>query len=154
MSYTLHYASSRSEVWRWHWRSWRQRLWLTHVAMALVLGLVAATAGGRWPTPGGWLRASLVALPFVVAAFAAFPQFAFKPQARVLDVGPAGWSTTVGRQSASRRWSEVAAVEEHGAGVVIRSMNGNALIVPARAFASEAQRLQFLADARRWHAAA
>lgn len=151
MTWTLSYASARSDIWRWYWRTWRKKLWMTHVAVALVLGLALATSGGQSLAPDAWARSSLAVFPVVVIGFAAFPQLAFKLQVRVLAVGPDGWSTTIGQTSGSRRWSEVAAVEEDGEAVVIQGTNGNALIVPGRAFKSADDRRQFLADARRWH---
>jgi hypothetical protein len=55
--------------------------------------------------------------------------------------------------SGSRKWSEVASVEDAAGAVLIKGKNGNALVVPPRAFESSAQREQFVKDACSWHRA-
>lgn len=97
-----------------------------------------------------WLAYSLVVFPFVVVGFASIPQLAFKSQERTLEVGPNGWSTRIGNKSGSRTWAQVAAVDEQDGKIVIRGTNGNALIVPGRAFVSDAERQQFVRDVNVW----
>ena len=147
MTYTLRYSSTRAEIWRLYWRIWRKHLWRIHVALAVLAGLILSRSQ---MTVVHVLSYSLAAFPVVVAAFAAFPQLAFKSQERLLHVGPDGWSSQIGKKSGARTWAEVATVDEQDGAVVIRGVNGNALVVPARAFATEAERVQFVTDIGQW----
>jgi len=151
MKYQLRYSSTRSEIWRFYWRTWRKRLWRIHAVAALGIGFIVSCATTGSLQVGSWLTCAVAAFPLIVAGFAAFPQIAFKPQERTLEVGSEGWSSKIGRLTGSRPWSEVASVEDETEAVLIRGTNGNALVVPARAFDSPEQRRQFVSDARTWH---
>jgi len=151
MKYQLRYSSSRPEVWRFYWRAWRKSLWLVHVFAALGIGLVVSGMTNGSLRTGSWLTCALVAFPLVVAGFAAFPQIMFKPQERTLEVSLEGWSSKIGRLTGSRSWSEVASIDEEAEVVMIRGTNGNALVVPSRAFESPEHRRQFVSDVRMWH---
>ncbi len=83
-----------------------------------------------------------------------WPQLQYKPSLRTLTIDPDGWSTTIGARSGSIAWSEVRSIEEAGDAVVIIGANRNSLIVPFRAFTSDAHRMEFLNAARAWHGAA
>jgi hypothetical protein len=91
------------------------------------------------------------ALPAVTLFFALWPQVMFKSKERTLLVGADGWSTKIGNKSGSRRWAEIASVQETRDSVVITSTTGNALIVPACAFVDEAFKGQFVKDSQAWH---
>lgn len=151
MNYQLRYSSTRPEVWRFYWRTWRRSLWLIHVFAALGIGLVVSGAINGPLRVGPWLTWALVAFPVVVAGFAAFPQIVFKARERTLEVGSDGWSSKIGRLTGSRSWAEVASIDEEPEAVMIRGANGNALVVPSRAFESPEQRRQFVSDVRKWH---
>jgi hypothetical protein len=151
MKYQLQYSSTRAEVWRFYWRTWRKNLWRIHVFAALGVGFVVSGATTGSLQIVSWLTCAVAAFPLVVAGFAAVPQIAFKPQERTLEVGSEGWSSKIGRLSGSRPWSEVASVEDETEAVLIRGTNGNALVVPSRAFVSPEQRQQFVSDVRSWH---
>jgi hypothetical protein len=133
------------------WRTWRKSLWLIQVFAALGIGLIVSGATHGSLQAGYWLTCAVVAFPLVVAAFAAFPQIVFKPQERTLEVGSAGWSSKIGRLTGSRAWAEVASIDEEVEAVMIRGTNGNALLVPSRAFESPEQKHQFVRDVRMWH---
>jgi len=93
----------------------------------------------------------LVVFPLIVVLLAAWPQIKFKPQERTLRVGPEGWSTAIGKASSSRAWSEIALVYLSDDAVEIQNTDGNAMIVPLRAFAGREQMEQFSQDAHVWH---
>lgn len=78
-----------------------------------------------------------------------YPQLMFKPQTRVLEVSQDGVSTTIGRCSARRSWREIRSVSQDGDYVILSCHNGNAFIVPPRAFQSADDRQTFLTFARR-----
>jgi hypothetical protein len=151
MSYSLSYRSSRAEVWRWYWAAWRARLWREHLLVAAILALVLPYFPGVPYTIKANVFCFIGALPAVTVLFALWPQIMFKIKERTLHVGPDGWSTNIGSTSGSRRWAEIASIQEAVDSVAITSATGNALIVPARAFADEAIKSQFVEDARAWH---
>jgi hypothetical protein len=150
MSYSLSYRSSRAEVWHWYWAAWRARLWREHLLVAAILALVLPYFSGVPYTIKANVLCFIGALPAVTVLFALWPQIMFKSRERTLHVGPDGWSTNIGSTSGSRRWAEIASIQEALDYVVITSATGNALIVPARAFADEAIKSQFVKDARAW----
>lgn len=150
-NYTIRYSSSRAELWQWYWRTWRKSLWRIHAAAAIILGFVLSGSHLDVVHLTLWLAYTLLSFPMVVAAFAAFPQLKFKSQERILQAGQEGWASQIGRMSGSRMWSEVASIDDEAGTVVIRGINGNALVVPARAFISNKQRQQFVKDIREWH---
>jgi hypothetical protein len=92
--------------------------------------------------------------PVVFLLFAAFPQIMFKTAERSLKLDKSGWSTTIGKKSGSRRWSEIADIRELPGAIAIVPRLGNALIVPARALPNPDRWKQFVADVQRWHRAA
>ncbi|GLQ97283.1 YcxB family protein [Dyella mobilis] len=150
-SHSLHYKSSRAEVWHWYWSAWRSKYWWWH----LLIG-----AAATWETlavEGGELSLSRCLVrfiwitPTIIAICAAWPQIAFKRQERTLEVGPEGWSTRIAKKSGSRTWRMVGAIQSNDESIFIVSTSGNALIIPKRAFQSEASREAFLTDIRRWH---
>jgi len=151
MSYTLHYQSSRKEVWRWYWAAWRAKLWRVHVLVAAIVALVV-TSSAKPPFQFGLALVSLaVTLPIITLLFAAWPQIAFKSQERTLSVGPDGWSTQIGRLAGARTWSEVASVAESNDTLAITGKNGNAIIVPQRALSNRGAWQQFVKDVQAWY---
>lgn len=135
MTYTLRYRSSRAEVWRAYWRYWRAKLWYVHAVFA---GAVAFGMSRTEIWRGDFLS-------WVTAS-----QVLFKSAERTLEVGPDGWSTQIGKKTGNRKWSELVPVREENGVVVIAGKSGNALLIPSRAFESEAQRKAFMEDASRW----
>lgn len=151
MNYSLSYRSSRSEVWRFYWAAWRARLWRVHLLVAAVPAFLLPDMLGTAPSIRSYVLYFLGTLPAVTIFFALWPQVMFKSKERTLLVGPDGWSTKIGNKSGSRRWAEIASVQEAADSVVITSATGNALIVPARAFLDKALKDQFVKDSQAWH---
>ena len=151
MSYNLRYRSSRAEVWRWYWRAWRSRLWFMHVFFAAALSFSIVQLQHLPANAVTLLLVYVATLPITIFCFALWPQLAFKNDERVLSVGPDGWSTTIGKRTGSRRWSEVSSVQAAQDSIVITSSSGNALVVPGRAFLDHGVMQQFLKDAQGWH---
>ena len=150
MEHTLRYRSSRSDVWRWYWRTWRAKLWRTHVLVATVAAFVLSESTFESINLASWGLWYLVAQLAVTALFASVPQVMFKASERVLAVSPQGWSTRIGKQSVSRTWAEVASIGDEDGRVLIAGTNGHALIIPARAFADSQYREQFVKDIQQW----
>jgi len=145
------YRSRRSEVWRWYWRAWARPLglWRFHVAFSL---LFAAAWTLRDRSVAGFVAAFVVALPIFILFLSLWPQIRFKSETRILTIDPTGWSTRIGNLQGSRTWDKVRSIDDSPEAITLVSSNGNALIVPNRAFPSPAAREEFLHDARRWQA--
>jgi hypothetical protein len=151
MSYTLHYQSSRQEIWRLYWGAWRAKLWRVHVFMAGFITFFVALSA-KPPLQVGFIFALfVVALPIVIFLFAAWPQLMFKNKERTLDIGPKGWSTQIGRLTGKRTWGEVASVAEENEALVITSKNGNALVVPLHALQNPNSWGRFVSEVQAWH---
>lgn len=149
------YTSTRGEIWRWYWRAWARPLglWRFHALIALFVAIARATDGpvGSFDVPR-FVGAFAFSLAACVLVFPLWPQVRFKPQQRVLSIDSNGWTTQIGRVQGSRAWGAVRSVEDASDAIVFTSSNGNALIVPNRAFPDPSAREKFLSDARRWHA--
>jgi YcxB-like protein len=144
---TLTYTSKRSEVWHWYWRSWRKKLWIYHAYCLVMLPVLAVLFLDRhWP-PHDYKNVlyGLSAAVAIVGFFIAFPQIVFKPQVRKLTVNEDGIATTIGKKSGTFKWQSIAAIEDTPELIMIRRTNGNALLVPRRAFNSEQEKSDFLA---------
>jgi hypothetical protein len=151
MSFKIEYASRWGEIWNWYWRAWRKRLWKTHLLTFLAVG-VAAMAGlsakGRGTiSPTSFLVAPAFGL-LSILWMPIYPQLRFNPQVRSLEVDQDGISTTIGRLSARRSWEDVLSISEEDDVIVILGRNGNAFLVPARAFTSIEEKRAFLSFAQ------
>ncbi len=150
MGVTVTYVSRRNEVLKWYWRAWRRRLWKLHVIIFLSVAIVfAINFYGK--VPGSiqeWGTVALVGFAPLLLLFT-YPMLAFKSKSRVLTADENGIDTTIGITRRIVPWSDVVDVREDGEAVVIERRNGNAFIVPVRAFKSGETRRQFLAFVRR-----
>jgi hypothetical protein len=153
--YTVHYASTRAEIWRWYWRAWARPkgLWRYNILISL-LSAVAVTAREKQSTidAGHFFLIFLVTMLGCVVLLPLWPQIRFKPSVRTLKIDEKGFETVIGRRSGARSWKEVRSVDESAGAIVITGINDNAFIVPSRAFVSEQERLEFYGAARRFHA--
>ena len=77
----------------------------------------------------------------------------FKPHERMLRLTPEGWDSTIGSKSGSKSWKATRGLAETPEGLLIVGDNGNAMVVPARAFTDESHRAAVVADVRSWFAA-
>jgi hypothetical protein len=153
MSRSLQYASSRAEVWRTYWRAWVRPngLWVHHVLIgACVAALSSRTGAGHFnPQDFGvhWVLATAACL----ALLPLWPQIKFKKAVRSLTVDSSGFQTTIGNLSGSRSWKDIDRIEDTGREILIIGNNGNAMVVPQRAFSDAQDRKLFLQDIRSWH---
>jgi hypothetical protein len=156
-TYTVNYASRRSEVWRWYWRAWAKPagLWRVHVLFGVTCAIVFTVF--RNPKSFDLVvflgSAAVYTLGFIVL-LPLWPQIRFKAAVRSLSINPQGLTTSIGKISASRLWNEVKSVDERDGAVVITGRNQNAFIVPSRAFSSDLKRREFYEAARLWCAQA
>ena len=150
MAHTVRYSTTRLGAWRFYWRTWRSRLWMMHIATAAIYGLVPLIFMPGLRDLGGWAVASLIAFAVVVVISASIPQLRFKSSERVLTVDESGWSTQIGAKSGARSWRATLPIYEQSGAVVIPSTRTIALVIPNRAFTSEAERRQFIQDVAAW----
>ena len=168
-AFAFKYRVERAEIWSWYWWAWRQPrgLWSYWV----IAGAAVATGSYFIQTaeqPGTPYNAiSSLVIAFVICAFfILYPQFMYKGRERDLRVSAAGIDTSIGTMSAHRNWKDIASIVDRGeyiAAVVaggiplgifwLRTRNGNAFIIPNRAFANASERDLFLRQACSWHAA-
>jgi hypothetical protein len=153
MSYTLHYRSSRNEVWRWYWTAWRTRFWRVHVLLAAAIALLSTYGAKQSFQPRLTLMWFVIVLLVITLFAAAWPQVMFKGQERTLNIGPDGWSTQIGHLTGARFWGEVMSIVERNGTLVIAGKNGNALIVPQRALPNFDSWQQFVRNVQAWHQA-
>jgi hypothetical protein len=156
-SFTVNYASRRSEIWRWYWRVWAKPagLWRVHVLFGAACGLVFTVV--RNPNSfdvGFFLVAAAFYTLTLIILLPLWPQIRFKSAVRSLTINAQGLTTSIGKILASRLWSDVRSIDEKDNTVVIVGKNQNAFIVPARAFAGDSERREFYEAARLWYAQA
>lgn len=152
-SYTVNYASRRSEVWRWYWRAWAKPagLWRFHVLFGLTCALIFTVLRNPKVFDLGLFFTSAVVYTVVFTVLLPlWPQIRFKSAVRSLTINAQGLTTSIGKILGSRLWKEVQSVDETEGAIVITGKNKNAFIVPARAFGSEDERRAFSDAARRW----
>jgi hypothetical protein len=154
MNYTLRYYSTCHEIWRWYWRSlFRGNYYKYALFLALPVALVCIFQWKRLNASSiGFLAAAVIIGVLTISVVSALlSQLVFKSSERQLIVNSKGWSTTIGKQSGSRLWSEIRSVEYIDDFVVITSNSGNALVIPSRAFSSDEQKYEFVSAVQTWH---
>lgn len=150
-SYTLKYATTRRELWRWYWRAWARPagLWRHHVAFGAVTTVAAASAHGFAGLPA--VMTGLAAVLGCLVPFPLWPQMRFKPQMRTLELEESGYQTSIGHINGARQWSEIRSVHDDGDAVVITTHKGNAMLITRRAFGEGIDRQRFVIDVEAWH---
>lgn len=153
--HTLWYHSSRQEIWSWYWRAWARGLWRYPLVLGLLIAALQAEHRGLshasvWSLIATAVLGALACMVF----FALWPQLRFKPTERTLSVDSNGWTTTIGARRGARTWKEIREIVEGSGTVCIVGSNGNALVIPTRAFNTDDARHRFIADIQQWHRAA
>jgi PHD/YefM family antitoxin component YafN of YafNO toxin-antitoxin module len=155
--HTVTYASRRAEIWKWYWRAWAQPagLWRFNMLFALTVAIICTDLHKHNSFDWGYfLVAFLVGLLTALILLPLWPQIRFKSSVRSLTINSQGLSTSIGKIAASRSWKDVKSIESRNGTVVITGTNKNAFIIPARAFASDNERVIFYEAALRWYASA
>lgn len=154
---TVQYSPTREEVFRWYLRLWQKTIWKVHLLMFCVPVMLIALPMlvGKKPYAPQDLLGALAVGAALVAVMWAYPLFMFKPAPRILTADESGIRTSIGKKSGMRKWADVGAVNESAeGGVIISVRNGNAFVIPPRAFYSAKIRADFVEAARNWHRAA
>lgn len=136
-------------MWAHYWRLWRQKLWRVHVGLFIVVVLGLAVGLSGWHLSP--VAIAVIAIPgglLPCLIFALYPLAMFKPQVRTLTIDRAGLTTSIGKLYGEVPWRDVEAIIDQRELIVIRRTNNNAFVIPARAFASPADRAAFLSATR------
>lgn len=88
----------------------------------------------------------VVFLPFVLRLFT-------KPQQRILTIDAQGIQTTIGEQSGTVPWPQVADIVQDGDFIFVIGRSGNSFLIPNRAFPAPEQRQAFLEAITKYRAA-
>lgn len=155
---TVEYTSTRREIAAWYWHSLRtnprlRRRWALSVLLAGAFSFGLLRFAGSLSAAQS-LRGAALCVIWVVLVFALYPQLMFKPQKRALTIGPRGIETTIGRQSGSVPWSEIASIETWGTSLCLRGTSLNAFVIPSRAFSTVVEKERFEARCLELHQAA
>jgi len=150
MQHVLRYKSSRKDVWRWYWKAWQNKLWKIHVFFALISSFFISTVNTGDVYFAVWSQWFIVVFILTIVLSVAFSQFMFKSSERVLTVDADGWTTQIGKKSGSKSWQEIESVKEEFGKILITGKNGNALIIPEKAFSDAESRRIFLENAQNW----
>jgi hypothetical protein len=154
MTITLTYRSRRAEVWRWYARAWSRPRGLWRVHLGFLVGTTALVLWQRSSTHQLDARDLAIALAFGmfgVAFLTLWPQLRFKPQDRLLTLDEQGAHTVIGSQSGSVPWADVATIEVGHDVIAITGTNGNAFLIPSRAFSSVDERTRVAGLIESWH---
>ena len=141
MEIEVKYVSQRSEIWSWYWSQWRKKLWKVHAAY-----IVAAVALEFILSKASYLvrlEQGLVVAFVVVGFMVICPQLKFKAAERTLRLDGDGIAGVIGRTRYQRPWKSVRLVEDRGDSLALVMANGNAFVVPDRAFADAIERDHF-----------
>ena len=168
-SFTLKYVADRRELSNWYRRSFFSPrglwgYWAITIAAIVAVTLAVEAMAHRF-APSIFVIAGAAVL-LLLSFFVLFPQATYKRLERTLIVSDRGIETTIGGVLASRSWRDVAAITDYGETIAvviaggarfgpvwIRTLNGNAFVIPNRAFEDPASRSRFLEQIMAWHAA-
>lgn len=168
-SFTLRYKLERGEIWRRYWSRWARwdglwRYWL-FITAAVIAGTIGIRSLDHTISINDFGLAIMIVFG-VILFFIVFPQLAYKPRERLMTVDESGIDSSIGSLSAHRGWKDIASIADSRdfiAGVVaggiplgfgwVRTRNGNAFIIPNRAFENLDQRTIFLQTIKAWHGA-
>ncbi len=155
--YSLQYSTTRREIWQWYWRAWCRPagLWRFHLFIGLSAGAAAAISHGTdqidWPFVA---EVAAIAVVGCLIAFPIWPQLKHKPQIRTLQMDEHGFKTEIGKLRGERKWSEIRSIDDRDGTVVITSRNGNAMLIPERAFVVGMDRRRIVSDITKWQSQA
>ena len=113
--HTIHYISSRQEVWRWYWRAWAKPkgLWLYHLVISVLCGWVlSGSSSFEGFNLTQFAQSTFIIFLVCMAIFPLWPQIMFKPQPRTLTINSTGIETTIGKKSGKRSWGEIKEIQD------------------------------------------
>src|SRR6476469_116809 len=105
------YRLKRSDIWTAYWRGGSLKLNVFRVVMTLLL-FMAAISWARDPSSSIAARVAGAVFTACVAILLSpiYPLLRFKSDERILEIGPSGIATTIGRRSGNIAWKDVARI--------------------------------------------
>jgi hypothetical protein len=147
----IKYRITRSDIWQAYWRRTRLKMSVFRVTITLVLiGMAISSALDPSLSPPARVAMTLLLGGVAIAGSPIFPLLRFKADERILEIGPTGLSTTIGRRSGTVPWNQIARVESAANRIYIVGKTGDSFIVPWDAFSSPAEQAQFTQLAIAW----
>jgi hypothetical protein len=122
-----------------------------HAFFIVLIFAYALAIAEHWPPSPLVIVYATLGSAALIGFLLAFPQLAFKPQKRALSVDYNGVQTVIGRRSGKVPWDKVANIVDEGELLYINLKNGNAFIIPRRAFACDQERASFYLQITEWH---
>jgi len=152
----IRYTSTRSDVWRAYWQTWRHspklnvlRLFIFGWAFFVAWSQLTAFSMGPF-----WRLFSALALALTaMLLMAVYPLLRFKSDERALTISTSGIATRIGNLSGDVPWSKVARIVPTDECIYIQGRSGNSFAIPRRAFSTEKDREEFVRLATQWRAA-
>jgi len=136
---TVRYALTREELRAWYKVTWLRRLWVYHLAIAVLLCGSLTLAGIGGSTASGFAVGG-AASAMVIAFMVVWPQLRYRPEERSLTFDAEGLSFARGSQTGRMAWAQIGSVADADGGVIVTGRNQSAFIVPTRAFGGEAEK--------------
>jgi len=124
-------------------------LWKRHFGLLVFIAILVYIFGWYQLGAASSIRTTIICWLFVVTLMVLYPQMMFKPQSRLLIIDSDGLDTVIGTRRAKRTWGDIRSVADDGGYIIITGTNGNAFVVPPRAFPSPTARASFLSFAQR-----
>jgi len=145
------YRLKRSDIWTAYWRGGSLKLNVFRVVMTALL-FMAAISWARDPSSSVAARVAGAVFTACVAILLSpiYPLLRFKSDERILEIGPSGIATTIGRRSGNIAWKDVARIESNANRVYIIGKTGNSFVVPCEAFADDVEQVRFTELATQW----
>jgi hypothetical protein len=147
---TITYALKRSDIWDTYWFTWRNG-WKLRGAQLVIAGCAFVVAIS-WLTEGRPASTSQILEALGIALLSilwlpVYPLLRYKPQQRMLTIGPQGIVTSIGDRSGEIPWAAIDRVQVDGNRLYVVGKSGNAFAIPSTAFSSNEERDEFLAQA-------
>jgi len=130
---------------------WEPEAERVRVVMTALL-FMAAISWARDPSSSVAARVAGAVFTACVAILLSpiYPLLRFKSDERILEIGPSGIATTIGRRSGNIAWKDVARIESNANRVYIIEKTGNSFVVPCEAFADDVEQVRFTELATQW----
>lgn len=156
-SYTLRFRSSLLHLWKTAWLALLRPpgivpvLALVGAFFTYILAIVLTT----WKViEFAWMTVTLMfagVVGVVALIFSLVTLFRIGTTLCIVEFGPEGCRSQMGRVSLDLRWQDIERVIEREGSIVIEYKAGGGIKIPDRAFADAPARHKFLDDVLRWH---
>lgn len=143
-SMDIEYSTTKAEIQKWYWEKWKMALWKFHVLIFIVVfGFVFINLNRLLASMGVKILYSTITGFVPIFFMILYPIFMHKPQVRKLHIDKEGIKTTVAAKSAAIKWESIESILKDEKYIYINGKNGNAFVIPDRAFKDKEMRNSF-----------